>query len=154
LEVLEGVMKIAVGCDHAGYEGPGPLYKESIVKRIEELGHEVVDCGTHGAGAVDYPDYAQKVCEAILGGEAECGVLMCGTGVGMGMAANRNKGIRAATCATVDMARLAREHNKANVLCVGRRVLSLARCLELLDVFLVTPFSEGERHKRRVEKMG
>jgi len=147
-------MKIAVGCDHAGYEGPGPAYKEEMVKHIEALGHEVVDCGTHSADSVDYPDFAQEVCDAVLRGDADRGVLMCGTGIGMGMAANRNKGIRAATCTTVDMARLAREHNNANVLCIGRRILSLAQCLELIDVFLSTPFSNAERHQRRVEKMG
>jgi len=114
----------------------------------------VVDCGTSGPESVDYPDFAQRVSEAILNGEADLGVLLCGTGIGVSIAANRNKGIRAATCATEDMARLAREHNNANVLCIGRRILSLPECLRLVDVFLSTPFSEGERHKRRVAKMG
>ena len=146
-------MKIAIGSDHAGYEGAIP-FKPELVKHLESLGHEVLDCGTTGPEPVDYPDYAQKVSEAVLRGAADYGVLMCGTGIGMSIAANRNRGIRAAACATADTARLAREHNDANVLCLGRRILSLKTCIELLDVFLNTPFSEGERHKRRVAKMG
>ena len=146
-------MRIAVGNDHAGYEGPQPVMPK-ILEHIEELGHEVVACGTHDAAAVDYPDFAQKVCALVLRGDADCGILMCGTGMGMSMAANRHNGIRAATCVTPDMARLAREHNNANVLCIGRRVLSLAQCLELIDIFLDTPFSGAERHTRRVAKMG
>jgi len=146
-------MKIAIGSDHAGYEGDVP-FKPELVKHLQLLGHEVLDCGTAGAAPVDYPDYAQKVSDAVLRGQADCGVLVCGTGVGMSIAANRNRGIRAAACATPDTARLAREHNDANVLCLGRRILSLKQCIELLDVFLNTPFSEIERHKRRVAKMG
>jgi len=146
-------MKIAIGSDHAGYEGDNP-FKPELVKHLESLGHDVLDCGTAGPEPVDYPDYAQKVSEAVLRGAVDYGVLMCGTGIGMSIAANRNRGIRAAACATPDTARLAREHNDANVLCLGRRILSLKTCIELLDVFLNTPFSEGERHKRRVAKMG
>lgn len=146
-------MRIALGSDHAGYEGVPP-YKPEIADYLVKQGHEVVDCGTSGPESVDYPDFAQRVSEAILNGEADLGVLLCGTGIGVSIAANRNKGIRAATCATEDMARLAREHNNANVLCIGRRILSLPECLRLVDVFLSTPFSEGERHKRRVAKMG
>ena len=147
-------MRIAVGSDHAGYEAPGPAYKPEIMKRLEELGHEVVDCGTWGPESVDYPDIAQKVCDTILRGNADCGVLVCGTGIGMSIAANRNKGIRAAACATPDMAMLARGHNNANLLCLGRRILPLQQCLQMLEVFLDTPFNEGERHQRRVAKMG
>ena len=146
-------MRIAVGCDHAGYEGDEPL-KPEIVKHIEAHGHEVIDCGTNGPEAVDYPDFANAVCEAVLGGGAECGVLLCGTGIGMSIPANRHKGIRAATCTNADMARLCREHNDANVLCIGRRILSKAECLELVDVFLTTSASQNERHRRRVAKMG
>jgi ribose 5-phosphate isomerase B len=147
------IMKIAIGSDHAGYEGVIP-FKPELVKHLESLGHDVLDCGTAGPEPVDYPDYAQKVSEAVLRGAADYGVLMCGTGIGMSIAANRNRGIRAAACASAEAARLAREHNDANVLCLGRRILSLKTCIELLDVFLNTPFSEGERHKRRVAKMG
>jgi len=147
-------MKIAVGSDHAGFEGPPPLYKPAIIAHLEKRGHEVVDCGTNGPESVDYPDFAANVCEAILSGKAERGVLMCGTGIGVGISANRFKGIRAATCATPEMARLSRDHNNANVICVGRRILTLETCLELIDIWLDTPFSEDERHVRRVAKMG
>ena len=146
-------MRVAVGSDHAGYEG-SPQYKPELMKYIEGLGHEVVDCGTCGPDPVDYPDIAQQVSEAVLGGRADCGILLCGTGVGMSIAANRNKGIRAAACESADVARLTREHNDANVLCMGRRILSLPQCLDLIDVFFSTPFSEGDRHRRRVAKMG
>ena len=147
-------MRIAVGSDHAGYEAPGPAYKPAIVEYLETHGHTVVDCGTSGPEAVDYPDFALKVSEAILQDKAEYGVLLCGTGIGMAIAANRHKGIRAATCANPEMAELARSHNNANVICLGRRILSLERCLKLIDIFLSTPFSEAERHKRRVAKLG
>ncbi|MCC6488404.1 MAG: ribose 5-phosphate isomerase B [Candidatus Hydrogenedentes bacterium] len=147
-------MKIAVGSDHAGFEDPPPWYKPAIMDHLRSRGHEVIDCGTNGPESVDYPDFAGKVCQSILSGEAECGVLMCGTGIGVGIAANRYKGIRAATCATPDMARLSRDHNNANVICLGRRILSLDKCIRLIDIWLDTPFSGGERHVRRVAKMG
>jgi ribose 5-phosphate isomerase B len=146
-------MKVAVGCDHAGFEGDAP-FKPAIAKHIEELGHDVLDCGTNGPESVDYPDFGNAVSEAILSGKADCGVLMCGTGIGISIAANRHNGIRAAVCVTPEMARLAREHNNANILCLGRRLLSLEQCLELVDVFFKTPFSNGERHARRVSKLG
>jgi len=146
-------MKVAVGSDHAGFEGP-PEYKPAIVEYLLGKGHEVVDCGPDGAGAVDYPDYADKVCEAVLNGAAERGVLICGAGIGMGIAANRHRGIRAAACTTREMARLGREHNDANVLCLGRRILTLEECFELIDVFFDTPFSGEARHVRRIGKMG
>lgn len=146
-------MVIAIGCDHAGYEGEAPFMPE-IAKHLQAQGHTVVDCGTNGPESVDYPDFAQCVCDTILRGDAQAGVLLCGTGIGMSIAANRNPGIRAAVCANADMARLAREHNDANVICIGRRILSLAECNEHIDIFLSTPFSGGERHKRRVAKMG
>jgi ribose 5-phosphate isomerase B len=146
-------MKIVVGCDHAGYEAPQP-YMSIIVEHLAKLGHEVFHVGTHGPESVDYPDFADKVCDVLLEGKAERGVLMCGTGIGVSIAANRHHGIRAAVCATPDMARLSREHNDANVICLGRRILTIDLCLELLDLWLDTPFSGGERHCRRVEKLG
>ena len=146
-------MRIAVGSDHAGYEGSDP-YKPRIVEHLEALGHHVVDCGVFSPEPVDYPDVARKVTEAVLARDADCGILMCGTGIGMGIAANRRQGIRAATCATPDMARLGREHNNANVLCIGRRILSLTQSLELVDVFLAAAFGGEERHERRIAKMG
>jgi len=130
------------------------LFKPEIVRYLREQGHTVVDCGTNSPESVDYPDLAQAVCDTLLAGEADAGILMCGTGIGMSIAANRNPGIRAAVCATPEMARLSREHNNANVLCFGKRILSLQESLKIIDVWLATPFSEGERHVRRVCKMG
>lgn len=147
-------MKIAVGNDHAGYDDPPPHYKPEIVAHLEGRGHEVVNCGSDGPESVDYPDYAQRVCEAVLRGEAEVGLLLCGTGIGMSIAANRNAGIRAATCTSVKMADLSREHNDANVLCIGRRILTLKECIEIVDAWLERPFSDSQRHRRRVAKMG
>ena len=146
-------MKIALGSDHAGFEDPQPWYKPALAEHLASLGHEVVDCGPDGPGSVDYPDFAQRVCAAILEGKAEMGVLLCGTGMGISMAANRHKGIRAAVCVRPEMALLAREHNNANVLCLGKRLNTLRECLQLLDIFLETPFSNGERHERRIKKM-
>lgn len=147
-------MRIAVGSDHAGYEDPPPYYKPAIMDHLRKLGHDVVDCGTNGSESVDYPDFARRVCDALHEGEAERGVLLCGTGIGISIAANRNPGVRAAVCTSEEMARLSREHNDANVLCLGRRVLSLDECLRIVDAWLDTPFSGGERHRRRVDKMG
>ncbi len=146
-------MKIAFGCDHAAFEGP-EAYKSAIIEHLESKGHEIVDCGTDGPESVDYPDFGRKVGEAITNGSTERGVLLCGTGIGIAIAANRISGIRAATCATPYMAKMAREHNDANVIALGRRVLTVQECLELIDIWLETPFNETERHKRRVEKMG
>lgn len=147
-------MIIAVGSDHAGYEGDPPQFKPAIMQYLQSLGHQVIDCGTSGAQSVDYPDFADAVCREVLAGRAEAGILICGTGIGMGIAANRHPGIRAAVCATRDMARLSREHNDANVLCFGKRILDLDEAVELLNIWLSTPFSGGERHCRRVQKMG
>ena len=146
-------MIIAVGSDHAGYEGDVP-YKPALMHFVESLGHTVLDCGTNGTESVDYPDFADAVAVAIQEKQAECGILLCGTGIGVSIAANRHRGIRAAACATADMARLSREHNDANALCLGRRILELDQCRELIRIWLDTPFSGGERHCRRIRKMG
>jgi len=124
------------------------------MRYVEENGHTVLDCGTNGPESVDYPDFAQAVCAKVLSGEADAGVLMCGTGIGVAIAANRHPGIRAAVCVTPEMARLSREHNDANVLCFGKRILSLEGALEVLDAWLATPFSNDDRHVRRIQKMG
>lgn len=147
-------MKIAIGNDHAAMEGPPPLYKPEIVRHLEEQGHTVIDCGTNTPESVDYPDIAKVVCRKVLSGEAEAAVLMCGTGIGVSIAANRYPGIRAAVCVNPEMARLSREHNNANILCFGKRIIALEDALEILDVWLSTPFSNGERHIRRVAKLG
>lgn len=142
-------MKIAIGSDHAGWEGD-PGYKAGLRAHLEQAGHDVLDCGPDTADPVDYPDYAQRVCDAVLDGRAERGVIICGTGIGMSMAANRNPGIRAAVCWSTEVAELSRQHNNANVLCLGRRVLSLDECFAIADVWFSTPFSNAERHSNRV----
>jgi ribose 5-phosphate isomerase B len=150
----EHAVRIAFGCDHAGYEEPPPFYAPEIVAHLEAAGHTVVHCGTHGPGSVDYPDFADAVCRNVLDGSVDRGVLLCGTGMGIAIAANRHKGIRASVVATEDMARLAREHNDSNVIALGRRVLSLPQCLDYIDIWLATAFDGGERHARRIGKMG
>lgn len=147
-------MIIAVGSDHAGYEQPEPLYKPAIIAWLQSQGHTVIDCGTSGPESVDYPDFANALCREVLNGNAHYGVLICGTGIGIGMAANRHPGIRAATCTSPEMVRLARAHNDANVITVGRRILTLDQCVELISLFLDTPFEGGERHNRRIAKLG
>ncbi len=146
-------MNIAFGCDHAGFDEPKPYYKPELTAYLESLGHRVIDCGTSGPDSVDYPDFAVRVCDALRDGRAEYGVLLCGTGIGMSIAANRHPGIRAAVCTSVEMARLSKDHNNANVLCLGRRILSLDACKSILAAWLATQFSHGERHERRVAKM-
>lgn len=146
-------MNLAFGCDHAGYEEPEPYYAPALVAYLESLGHNVNHVGTHGPGSVDYPDLAARVAHAVLEGTAELGILLCGTGMGISIAANRHKGIRAAACVTEEMVRLARDHNNANILCIGRRISTLDECKHLIDIFLDTKFSGGERHVRRIEKM-
>ncbi len=145
-------MKIAIGSDHAGWEGE-PGYKAAIREHLEKAGHEVLDCGPDNPDPVDYPDYAQKVCDALLDGRVERGVLICGTGIGMSITANRNPGIRAAVCWSTEAAALSREHNNANVLCLGRRMLSLDDCFAIADVWFSTDFSDAKRHHVRVDKM-
>lgn len=146
-------MNLAFGCDHAGYEDPEPYYAPVLVDFLESLGHTVNHVGTYGQGSVDYPDFAEKVAHRVLDGSADLGILLCGTGMGISIAANRHKGIRAAACVTEDMVRLARDHNNANILCIGRRISTLDECKHLIEIFLNTGFSGGERHVRRIEKM-
>jgi len=139
---------IAVGCDHAGYE-----LKNELIRHLEDRGFEVADLGTYSTDSCDYPDYAKKVCEEVVSGRAEKGLLVCGTGVGMSMAANKVRGIRAAVLTDEFSAQATREHNDANVLCLGARVLDTERAVKLLDIFLDTPFSEGANHIRRISKL-
>jgi len=141
-------MKIVVGSDHAGFE-----HKEKISELISSLGHEVIDAGTDSTRSVDYPDYGEKGARKVSCGEAELGVLICGTGIGMCMAANKVRGIRGAVCWNEETARLARQHNDANVLCMGARFISIENALKITRVFLETPASEDERHQRRVNKI-
>jgi len=137
---------IVIGCDHAAVE-----LKKAVMKHLDDLHLEYLDMGTDGE-ACDYPDIAEKVCGKITSGEAGKGILLCGTGVGMSIAANKIKGIRAAVCSDCFSVRYTRKHNDANILCMGARVLGEGLALELTDIFLETEF-EGGRHQRRVDKI-
>ena len=140
-------MKIAVGSDHAAFE-----HKQCIVKELREQGHEVSEFGAKSAEPYDYPDAAKPVAEAVSAGEVERGILMCGTGMGMCMTANKVRGIRAATCHDEYTTIMSRSHNDANVLCMGGRVLTTDEAMQLVHIWLKTPF-EGGRHVRRVNKI-
>lgn len=147
-------MDIAVGSDHAGYEDPPPHYKPELMTHLGLKGLNVINCGTDTSDAVDYPDVAEAVCEKVLSGAADLGLLICGSGIGMSISANRHEGIRAAVCTTPEMARLSRQHNHSNVLCLGRRLLSAQACIDIVDAWLEEPCSQEARHLRRVVKMG
>jgi len=140
-------MRIAAGADHAGYE-----LKARLVERLRAAGHEVTDCGTQSSESVDYPDFAAAVAERVADGVADRGLLVCGTGVGMAIGANRRRGVRAVAANDLYSVRLAREHNDANVLALGARIVAVALAEEILDLFLATPFAGG-RHARRVGKL-
>ena len=140
-------MRIAVGSDHAGFE-----LKESLADHLREGGHEIVDCGTYSGDRVDYPDFGAAVGRAVRDGNAEGGLCVCGSGIGIGMAANKIAGIRAATVWDATSAHLAREHNDANVICIGERLVGPAVAEEALDAWLGAAF-EGGRHEGRVAKI-
>lgn len=140
---------IAIGSDHAGFE-----YKENLKKLLTEIGEPFQDFGTSSSTTPDdYPDFAHLVSVAVSSGKYSQGILICGTGIGMSIVANKHTGIRAAACESVVAARLAREHNDANILCVGARVSSWETVAEMVKTFLSTPFSKGERHIRRIQKI-
>ena len=138
-------MMIAIACDHGAY-----ALKEKVKAHLAEAGYEVKDFGTHSLDSCDYPDFAHAVCVKLQKGEADLGILVCGTGIGMSMAANKHKGIRAACCSDTFSARLTRQHNDANVLCFGARVVGQGLALDLVDAFVETPF-EGGKHKTRID---
>ncbi|GAB6066214.1 ribose 5-phosphate isomerase B [Aquifex pyrophilus] len=138
-------MKIAIGADHAGY----PL-KEKIKEFLMKEGHEVIDFGTHSTESTHYPLFAKEVAKAVQEGKADRGILICGTGIGMSITANKFPGIRAALCTNEYMARMSRLHNNANVLCLGERVLGVELALSIVKVWLETPF-EGGRHEKRIK---
>lgn len=140
-------MKIALGCDHGGLE-----HKNAIGEFLKESGHEVVDFGIYEQVSVDYPDIAKKVCESIIKGETERGILVCGTGIGMSIAANKYKGIRAAACSEHFSAKYTRLHNNSNILCLGGRVVGVGTAIELAELFVNTEF-EGGRHQNRIDKI-
>jgi ribose 5-phosphate isomerase B len=138
---------VALGADHGGIS-----LKPRLAAMLAEAGHHVLDFGTDGPASVDYPDYAHAVCDAVAGGQADLGVLVCGTGIGMSIAANRNPAIRCALVHDVTTARLTRAHNDANVLALGARIIGEEVALDILQTFLSTPY-EGGRHDRRLAKL-
>ncbi|MEP7013476.1 MAG: ribose 5-phosphate isomerase B [Acidobacteriota bacterium] len=140
-------MKIALGSDHAGFR-----YKEEIKSLLLSLGHEVVDFGTHSTESVDYPLFCRPVAEAVAGGEVDRGIVLGGSGNGEAMSANRVKGARCALCWSLETARLGRQHNDANVLSIGERMIPLELALDIVRTFLDTPF-EGGRHLRRIQML-
>lgn len=139
-------MKIALGADHGGF-----ILKETVAKLLLSQGHEVEDKGCHSLQSVDYPDYADLVVAEVTSKKSDFGILVCGTGIGMCMAANRNRNIRAAICHDEYTARMSREHNNANILCLGARVIGEGVALELVKVWLSTSFAGG-RHQQRIGK--
>jgi ribose 5-phosphate isomerase B len=139
---------VAIASDHAGYE-----MKTALKEEISSLGYGVLDLGTDGPDSVDYPDFAHALAEAIIKGLAERGVLVCGSGIGVSITANRHPGIRASLCHNVETARLSRQHNDANVLALGGRIVGIEVARDCLKTFLETEF-EGGRHAPRVAKMG
>ncbi|MDD3620559.1 MAG: ribose 5-phosphate isomerase B [Desulfobulbaceae bacterium] len=140
-------MNISVGSDHGGLE-----LKRLIAGYLREQGHEVRDAGCHSGESVDYPDFADTVCELVRNGSCERGILVCGTGIGMSIAANRHRDIRAALCHESYTARMSREHNDANVLCLGGRVVGPEIALDIVRVWVATEFAGG-RHQRRLAKL-
>ena len=137
--------KLVIGCDHAA-----PELKAIVRDHLIERGFDVVDVGTHTTDSCNYPDYAHALCEKIQSGECELGILICGTGIGMSMAANKHKGIRAACCSDTFSARLTRLHNDANVLCFGARVVGQGLAIDLVDTFIDAEF-EGGKHQKRID---
>ncbi len=137
--------KIVIGCDHGGLE-----LKNEIIVHLNKRGIEVTDVGTYTSDSCNYPDYARALCKKIQSGEFERGILVCGTGIGMSMAANKHRGIRAACCSDTFSARMTRMHNNANVLCLGGRVVGAGLACDMVDLFVDTEF-EGGRHQSRVD---
>lgn len=139
---------IAVGSDHAGFG-----LKQAVMEHLKERGEEFKDYGTYSEASCDYPDFAEAVSQAIIKGEADKGILICGTGIGISIAANRHREIRAALCGDCFSAEATRQHNDANVLAMGARVVADGLALKIVDTFLDTPFSNGANHVRRISKL-
>ena len=139
------IKKITVGCDHAAYD-----MKLEVIRHLNERGIEVIDVGTNSSESCDFPVFAHAVCKNVQDGVTELGILICGTGIGMSMAANKHRGIRAAACSDTFSARLTRVHNNANVLCFGERVVGMGLALDLVDSFIDAEF-EGGKHQRRID---
>lgn len=139
---------IAIGCDHGGFE-----LKKKIMAHLDERGLEYKDFGTYSDASCDYPIYGKAVAKAVASGECERGIVICGTGIGISITANKVPGIRAALCTDCFMAEATRQHNDANILALGGRVVGDGLALKIVDTFLDTPFSEGERHIRRIAQI-
>ena len=139
------IKKITIGCDHAACD-----LKLQVIEHLKERGIECIDVGTYTSDSCNYPDYAHALCKNIQDGVTELGILICGTGIGMSMAANKHRGIRAAVCSDTFSARLTREHNDANVLCFGARVVGMGLAFDLVDNFIDANF-EGGKHQTRVD---
>lgn len=139
---------IAIGCDHGGY-----ALKQEVMEYLDKSGLEYKDFGTYSEESCDFPEYAKAVSKAILNKECDRGILICGTGIGISIAANRFPGIRAANCTDCFMAQATREHNDANILALGSRVLGSGLALKIVETFLSTPYSKDSRHTRRIEKI-
>lgn len=140
-------MKIAVGCDHAAYE-----LKEAIKEKLTAEGHEVMDMGCDSTESVDYPKYGHAVGRAVASGDAERGIAVCGSGIGISIACNKVPGIRAALCTSVEMAEMCRRHNNANVVCMGARMISRELAFDIIDKWMTTDF-EGGKHLRRINEL-
>jgi len=145
--MIEKEKIISIGCDHAGYD-----LKEIIKKQLEEQGNKIVDLGTYSNESVDYPDFAHKVARAVEEGSCDVGILICGSGNGVCMTANKHMNVRAALCWTSEIAALARMHNNANIVCLPARFISVEQAKEIVNTFLQTGF-EGGRHERRIKKI-
>ena len=145
--VFNKQLPLAIGCDHAGFE-----YKETIKKILTGAGWQVTDKGTYSKDSVDYPDFAHPVADMVANGEASVGILICGSGIGVSITANRHHGARAALCWNTEVAALCRQHNNANIICLPARFVAIEEAEKMIDIFLSTQF-EGGRHERRVEKM-
>ncbi len=140
-------MKIAIASDHGGFE-----LKEIVKAHLEERAFEVMDLGTHSDASVDYPVYGKACGEAVVNGEADCGIVVCGTGIGISIAANKVKGVRCGLCTSVEMAQLTKQHNNANVLALGGRTTAPELALQIVDAWIDTDF-EGGRHERRTNML-
>ena len=140
-------VKIAIGCDHAGFE-----LKEAIIKHLSDNNLKYIDCGTFSTESVDYPDFAKKVVSEVNSKNFLMGILVCGSGQGMAMTANRSENIRAALCHNADVVKVSRQHNDANILCLGSRFIERLEALKCVDTFVTTKF-EGERHLERINKI-
>ena len=139
---------ISIASDHGGYD-----LKQKVIAHLKEKGYDVRDYGTYDKNSCDYPDYARPAAQAVAGGEAEKGIVICTTGIGVSITANKIPGIRCALCGDTTTAHLTREHNDANMLALGAAIIGEMLALDIVDIFLTTEFSHGERHQRRIDKI-